>query len=177
MMHAADVVKVIDAFELAGVNVWVYGGWGIDALLEEQTPLHDDLDVIIRADDIEAAIRVTRDLGFSLMTDELPQGLVVRNAVDRRIDFHPVRFRSDGSAVQEIRGGSEWVFSALGLLGTGSINGREIKCLTPEEQVVRASGQPGVAGYEPEEIDRRDIRLLRDRFGITFPYPYDNDPT
>jgi len=63
MMHAA------------GVDVWVYGGWGIDALLGEQTRAHDDLDVIIRADDIEASIRVTHDLGFSWMTDELPKDL------------------------------------------------------------------------------------------------------
>ena len=176
MMHAADVGEVIDALELAGVDVWVSGGWGIDVLLGEQTRPHDDLDVIIRADDVEAAIRVTRDLGFSLMTDELPQGFVVRDTVDRRIDFHPVRFRSDGSAVQEIRGGGEWLFSVTGLLGAGSINSRKIRCLTPEEQAVRAADQPGDAGYEPDETDRRDMRLLRDRFGITLPYPYDNNP-
>jgi lincosamide nucleotidyltransferase A/C/D/E len=176
MMHAADVVEVIDALELAGVDVRVYGGWGIDTLLGKQTRPHDDLDVIIRADDIETAMRVTRGLGFSLMTDELPQGFVVRDTVDRRIDFHPVRFQSDGSAIQEIRGAGEWVFSASGLAGTDSINGREIRCVTPEEQAMRATDQPGVAGYEPDEADRRDIRLLRDRFGITLPYPYDNDP-
>ena len=96
MMHATDVVEVINALESAGVDVWVHGGWGIDALLGEQTRPHDDLDLIIRADDIEAAIRVTGGLGFALMTDELPQGFVVRDNVDRRIDFHPVRLRSDG---------------------------------------------------------------------------------
>lgn len=176
MMHAADVVEIIDALESADVNVWVYGGWGIDALLGEQTRPHDDLDVIIRADDIEAAIRVTREQGFSLMTNELPQGFVVRDTLDRRIDFHPVRFRSDGSAVQEIKGQGEWVFSAAGLLGVGSVNSREIRCLTPEEQAVRATAIPEVERYEPNEADRRDMRLLRDRFGITLPHPYDNDP-
>ncbi len=176
MMQAVDVVEVIDALELAGIQLWICGGWGIDALLKEQTRLHDDLDVIIRADDIEAAIRVTHGLNFSLMTDELPQGFVVRDRADRRIDFHPVRFQKDGSAVQEIKGGGEWVFSASGLLSTGSVNGREVRCLTPEEQAVRASDQPGDRGYEPGETDRRDMRLLRDRFKITLPLPYDNNP-
>ena len=176
MMHAADVVEIIDALESVGVDVWVEGGWGIDALLGKQTRPHDDLDVFIRTDDTEAAIRVTGGLGFSLMTDELPQGFVVRDTVDRRIDFHPIRFRSDGSAVQEINGGGEWVFSAPGILGTGSINGREMRCLTQGEQAVRATDQPGDAGYEPDETDRRDIQLLRERFGITLPYPYANDP-
>ena len=168
-MHAADVVEVIDALESADIAVWVYGGWGIDALLGEQTRAHDDLDVIIRAD--------AHDLGFSMMTDELPQGFVVRDTVDRRIDFHPVRFRCDGSADQEIRGGGERVFSAPGLQGAGSINGRGIRCLTPEEQAVRATDQPGKVGYEPDEPERRDIQLLRDRFGITRPYPYNRNPT
>ena len=177
MMQASDVVEALDALESAGVDVWVYGGWGIDALLGEQTRPHDDLDVIIKADDIEIAIRTTHALGFLLMTDELPQGFVVRDTLDRRIDFHPVRFQSNGSAVQEIRGGGEWVFSAAGFLGAGLINGSPIRCLTAEEQAVRATAQPGSAGYEPNEIDRRDVQLLRDRFGIMLPYPYNNAPS
>ena len=174
-MDAPDVLEVIDALESAGVEVWVYGGWGIDALLGEQTRSHNDLDVIIRTEDIEAAIGVTDGLGYSMVTNELPQGFVVRDSVDRRVDFHPVRFQSDGSAVQEIRGGGEWVFSAPGLLGIGLISGREIRCLTPEEQALRATDQSGDVGYQPDETDWRDMQLLRDKFGITLPYPYDND--
>ena len=102
---------------------------------------------------------------------------MVRDRADRRIDFHPVSFRSDGSAVQEIRGQGEWVFSAPGLRGVGSVNDRKIRCLTPEEQAVRATGTPQVEGYEPNEADRRDMRLLRHQFRITLPYPYDNEPT
>ncbi|HAI99906.1 MAG: hypothetical protein VYE19_06630 [Chloroflexota bacterium] len=66
------------------------------------------------------------------------------------------------------------MFSAPGLLGTGFIDGRKIRCLTPEEQAMRAIDQPGETAYEPDETDRRDMRLLRDRFGITFPYPFDD---
>ena len=125
-MEATDVFEVINALESASVDVWVHGGWGIDALLGEQTRPHDDLDVIIRAVDVEAAVRATRSLGFAMMTDELPQVFVVQDTADRRIDFHPVRFRSDGSAVQESNNGGVWVFSAHGLLGTGLISGRKI---------------------------------------------------
>ena len=75
MMHAPDVIEVINALGSASVDVWVHGGWGIDALLGEQTRAHDDLDVIIRADGVKALIRVTRELGFAMMTDELPKSL------------------------------------------------------------------------------------------------------
>ena len=174
MMHDTDVVEIIDTLESSGVVVWVYGGWGIDALLEEQTRPHDDLDVLIREDDIELTISITRDLGFSLMTDELPQGFVVRDKDDRRIDFHPIRFQRDGSAIQKLNCGGEWVFSAAGLQGLGKISGREIRCITPEEQAIRASEQPRGAGYEPNEEDRHDMQLLKEHFKITLPYPYDN---
>ncbi len=176
MMRAEDAVEIIDALESADVDVWIYGGWGVDALLEEQTRSHDDLDVLIRTDDIDKAIRVTHELGFSMMTDELPQGFVVRDSLDRRIDFHPVRFRGDGSAVQEMTDGGCWVFSTRGMLGTGLIDGRTIRCLTPEEEALRATEQPGCAGYEPRAIDWQQMRLLRDRFGITLSYPFEDNP-
>ena len=57
------------------MDVGVHGGWGIDALLGEQTRAHYDLYVIIRADDVKALIRVTRELGSAMMTDELPKSL------------------------------------------------------------------------------------------------------
>ena len=72
MMHAADVVEEIDELELAGVDVWVQGGWGIDALLGEQTRPHDDLDVIIRADDIETTMQE-----MSVLTKKLDGALSV----------------------------------------------------------------------------------------------------
>ena len=31
MMHGPDVVEVVSALESDGVDVWVHGGWGIDA--------------------------------------------------------------------------------------------------------------------------------------------------
>lgn len=179
-MNSDDVIHVADALEAVGVTVWVDGGWGIDALLGEETRPHDDLDMIILADDIEAAIRATRELGFHMMTDELPQGFVLRDAADRRLDFHPVRLRRDGSAVQPIRDqgddDGEWVFSGPGLQGREWFGGRPIRCLTPEEQAERASDQPRAAGYEPDEQDRWDMLLLGDRFGITLRFPYDNEP-
>ena len=136
MMRADDVIEVVDALESAGIDVWLQGGWGVDALLGEQTRPHDDLDVIIRADDIAKAMQVTATLGFSLMTDELPQGFVVRDETDRRVDFHPVRFRCDGSAVQQgLRG--EWLYSKRGLQGTG-VNQRQKRTMSHPRRAGRA---------------------------------------
>ena len=163
MMSAADVIEVVDTLEAAGVAVWVNGGWGIDALLCDQTRPHDDLDVVIRVADIEATLQALGELGFSMMTDERPQGFVVRDDADRRVDFHPVRFRSDGSGAQPMDDGPDWIYPAQGFSGSGSIGGRTVRCLSAEVQVLAH------VDYEPDETDRRDMRLLRDRFGVVLP--------
>jgi lincosamide nucleotidyltransferase A/C/D/E len=47
-MAAQEVVRLLDLLESAGVTVWLDGGWGVDALLEEQTREHDDLGLVAR---------------------------------------------------------------------------------------------------------------------------------
>ncbi len=169
MMRADDVIEVIDALEDAGVDVWVDGGWGIDALLGEQTRPHDDIDVLIRMEDVDDAVAALKSLGFVMMTDELPQGFVLRGPADRRIDFHPVRFQVDGSGAQAQLNAPDWLYSAAGLLGSGLIGGCQVRCLTPEEQVRTH------LGYSPEELDRQDMRVLHERFGVLLPPPYGSD--
>ena len=44
-MTADAVLEVIATLEEASVRVWLDGGWGVDALLGEQTRNHADLDL------------------------------------------------------------------------------------------------------------------------------------
>jgi lincosamide nucleotidyltransferase A/C/D/E len=161
-MTAQDVVEVIDALEHAGVDVWVDGGWGVDALLEQQTREHDDLDTVVGVDDVPRLVVVLADLGHNEIRTwpDSPEVFVLRAADDRRIDVHPVRFRENGDGVQKIEGGKEWTFPARGFTGTGVIGGRRVRCLTPEVQVLCH------AGYELQESDAHDMRALHERFGI-----------
>ena len=43
MMNASDVVELLNRLEEHGIDVWLNGGWGVDALLGHQTREHDDL--------------------------------------------------------------------------------------------------------------------------------------
>jgi lincosamide nucleotidyltransferase A/C/D/E len=47
-MTAADVVEILGWLGTASVDVWLDGGWGVDALVGEQTREHNDLDLIVR---------------------------------------------------------------------------------------------------------------------------------
>jgi lincosamide nucleotidyltransferase A/C/D/E len=65
-MNASDVVEVIAWLEQHGIEVWLNGGWGIDALLDHQTREHDDLDITISATDRTAYNAAMEALGFAI---------------------------------------------------------------------------------------------------------------
>jgi len=47
-MTSSALVELLRCFEGAGIEVWLDGGWGVDALLETQTRPHKDVDIIVR---------------------------------------------------------------------------------------------------------------------------------
>jgi lincosamide nucleotidyltransferase A/C/D/E len=163
---AADVLAVLDRLEAAGIDVWIDGGWGIDALVGEQTREHDDVDLVLplaRVGDARAALA---DLGFQLAVDWLPTRCQLRDGGGRGVDFHAVTFAADGSARQAARDGGSYEYPAQGFSGRGTIAGRPVPCLSAEVQVRHHTG------YEPTDVDRGDMRLLRDRLGVELPEPY-----
>ena len=44
-MDAPSVIRIVDRLERDDIDVWLDGGWGVDALLGKETREHDDLDV------------------------------------------------------------------------------------------------------------------------------------
>jgi hypothetical protein len=46
-MDYQSVLAVVDLLEADGIDVWLDGGWGVDALLERPTRGHDDLDLVV----------------------------------------------------------------------------------------------------------------------------------
>jgi lincosamide nucleotidyltransferase A/C/D/E len=166
MMTVRDVVEVVATLERAGIAAWLDGGWGVDALLGEQTRPHDDLDLVAALGDADEVIAALASLGFALQVDERPTRFVLRTLDDRRVDAHTVTFDAAGGGVQVLQDGSAWRYPPEGFGGEGRIAGRAVACLTPEVQVLCH------LGYEPDETDRHDVHLLRDRFGLTLPAPF-----
>ena len=168
MMRAEDVHEIVDCLEAASVVVWMDGGWGVDALLGEETRPHDDLDVVMAMGQLDAAQDALRTLGFVLAIDELPTRCVLCDAGDRRIDVHPVTFDNEDGGLQRQPDGSDFRYPSEGLTGTGTVAGKAVRCLTPELQL-RCH-----LAYEPDDNDRHDVRLLCDRFGLALPKAYGN---
>lgn len=169
MMCAEDVLEVIAYLEAAGVAVWLDGGWGVDALLDEQTRPHDDLDVVIAAAQLDVARDALHEIGYAMTIDELPTRCVLADAADRRIDIHPVTFDRESGGIQQQPDGGTFRYPPEGLAGVGRIAEKLLRCLTPELQL-RCH-----LAYEPDDDDRHDVRLLCECFGLAVPEIYKND--
>ena len=169
MIGSDDVGEILDRLAVCGIEVWVDGGWGVDALLGEQTRVHDDLDLVIARCDCPAAQDALEPLGFEHAADiepGLPARFALRDPSDRRVDFHPVVFDESGNGWQELPDGSWGLYSAEGLRGVGTIAERRVPCLTPDLQVRHH------LGYQPDADDQHDMRRLAERFQLELPSPY-----
>jgi lincosamide nucleotidyltransferase A/C/D/E len=166
MMDAHSVLSIVATLEQAGVRVWLDGGWGVDALVGEQTRDHDDLDCVIALSAAPIAREALAVLGFAVALDELPTRFVMGDRADRRVDFHTVTFDATGGATQQLQDGTLAPYPTQGFTGSGHIAGVRVGCLT---EVVQSLHH---LGYDPDEKDHHDMRLLADRFDIDLPAPY-----
>lgn len=160
-MSAADLVRVLERLEEAGVSVWLDGGWGVDALLGQQTREHDDLDLVAELSDSERIVEALRGLDYVVVAGVPPRSFVLVDPVGRQVDVHPVVF-VEGGGRYEMDEGRQWLYPEQGFHGRGSVAGTSVHCLSPEVQVLVH------AGYELRE-DYRELFLLRERFGVVVP--------
>ena len=68
-MDIGEVLAILVSLEEAGCSVWVAGGWGVDALVGQQTRPHRDLDLAVDANDESSAVGVLRRAGYQIETD------------------------------------------------------------------------------------------------------------
>lgn len=165
-MDPQDVHEVLDALLAADVRAILDGGWGVDALLGEQTRPHRDVDVVIARGDLARAETALASAGFApdlSVVPGLPARRVLTADAGRSVDLHLVVIDEGGTGWQELDGGAWGHYPADGLTGAGSIAGRWVPCVTAALQLRHH------LGYPPLEHDVRDVRALADRFGITIP--------
>jgi hypothetical protein len=113
VMDATNALAVIRALETQSVEVWLGdGGWGVDALLGEQTRPHKDVDLIVRVDQTENAVQALRGLDFVVAEGRLSSCFVLRDQEGRSVDVHPVVFDEEGNGDYTMENGEVWVYEA-----------------------------------------------------------------
>ena len=162
-MDTQSLLAVVDLLEADGIDVWLDGGWGVDALLERQTRGHDDLDLVVELAHADRIIELLRGLGYSQVAGNPRKSFVMVDVRGCQVDIHPVTFDAEGGGVYQMDDGNEWVYPSEGFNGMGSVNGRPVRCLSPDVQVLVH------AGYDSTQKDYRELYLLRERFGVEPP--------
>jgi lincosamide nucleotidyltransferase A/C/D/E len=162
-MSADDVIELVQLFDQNGIEVIIDGGWGVDALLGEQTRKHDDLDIAILHKDVPKLRTLLEARGYKDVPrdDTWECNFVLGDDQGRQVDVHSCTFDTDGKNVF----GVEYPFESWG--GSGTILGVPVRCIGPEWMV------PFHTGYTLDENDYHDVKLLCQKFGIQIPKDYD----
>ena len=163
-MDAALVLGLLEHLEQHGICVWLDGGWAVDALLEQQTRPHDDLDLVSRFEDSDRIAVALGERGYVVGYRAPRSCFVLIDPAGHQVDVHPAAFAANGDGVYRMENGEDWIFPAAGFAGVGRILGREVPCLTPEVMLVNHT-----TGYELDAEHERDVRALSERYALPLP--------
>lgn len=166
-MTAADVIAIYEACEATGIQIWIDGGWSVDALLGEETRPHGDLDIAMEAGHVPALCQLLKAQGYAPVprADASDWNFVLGDALGHRIDIHAFVVNETGAG---ILGPPEngHAYPPGSLTGDGKIQNRKVRCIDPEH-LVRFH-----TGYPPRDTDRHDVKLLCELFNIPLPEAY-----
>jgi lincosamide nucleotidyltransferase A/C/D/E len=153
-MNLGEVLAVLADLAEAGCAVWVAGGWGVDALVGQQTRLHRDLDLAVDARIETMALRILEPRGYRVETDWRPVRVELIAEGRGWVDVHPVVFDATGHGRQADVGGGQFDYPPEAF-DQGALGGVCVPCLSHDQQLLFHTG------YEPRAIDLFDLALLR----------------
>jgi lincosamide nucleotidyltransferase A/C/D/E len=133
-MPAEAVVQIVTELGNRNLAVWIGGGWGIDALLGEQTREHADLDLACPADDEATVIPTLASIGYRVVLEYRPARVVLADDDRHEVDLHLVSFDAQGSGVQTGPHGEVFRYPPEAFV-TASIAGQAVGCLSAQQRL------------------------------------------
>jgi lincosamide nucleotidyltransferase A/C/D/E len=162
-MTADDVIAFVQLLNQHNIEIFLDGGWGVDALLGEQTRPHADLDIALAHKDVPQVRALLEARGYKDVPrdDTWECNFVLGDDEGHLVDFHSYTFDEAGNHIF----GVKYPFDSL--TGAGSVHGFPVKCISPEWMVKFHTG------YKLDENDYQDVKALCRRFGFEIPAEYD----
>ncbi len=154
-----DFVKWMNA---EGIEIIIDGGWAVDALVGNQTRVHDDLDIAVYHKDVPRIRTLLEGRGYV----EVPRGdswecnFVYGNDQGHLIDIHSCSFDADGNHTYGVP------YSLDAFSGKGSILEEPVRCIPPKILMEYHTG------YPLDENDYHDVKQLARKFGLEIPDEY-----
>jgi len=153
MMPAERLLELVDLLVGRGLEVWVDGGWGVDALVGQQTRLHGDLDLGVVRPHLDEVVEALGGVGY-VVTDARYVEVTVQltHPEGHRVDLHPSTPVTGGGTEQtDFDGNTYYIPPAV----AGRIADREVLCMPLSTQLRTHQG------YELRPQDHHDLELLR----------------
>lgn len=162
-MSGDAAVHLLQLFAHNGIQVVVDGGWGVDALLGQQTRSHSDLDLALMHTEMPRLRLLLAAHGYRHIPRKgsWQHNIVLGDDRGHEVDLHSYISDVQGNLVAGV------TYPLESLTGHGSIQGYAVACIEPEWQVRFHTG------YTLDENDYRDVRALSQRFGIALPPEYE----
>ncbi len=161
-MEQTEVIALYQLLGAHGIEVWLDGGWGIDALIGEQTRPHSDLDIAVRHDDVAELRQLLNARGYKTVerSDTQPWMFMLGDDQGHEVDVHSFIFDEHGANIYGI------AYPAESLTGAGSLGGQAVRCIAAAWAVKFHTA------YAPRAVDRHDLKLLHERLGVSVPDQY-----
>lgn len=177
-MTAENAVRILTDIKNLDIKVFLDGGWGTDALLEEQTRPHNDLDFLVEKKDLQALMHYLEENRFK-QTDNFNKWWHMSFENETLIiDIHVIEFDEVGKAIYGPKVRDDFpfpgIFPAYAFQATGKINGFEVNCLSAEYRVrsqTRAllNLMPDNYKHTLDKKDYIDLEKICNKFSIEMP--------
>lgn len=173
MIEAQDAIQLYKLLSQHDIPLWLTGGWGIDALLGEETRPHKDLDIIMLREDVTRMLALLAEHGYQMhelwsenqwiedtQGNRIPTAFVLADQDDRQLDVHAMNLDPNGDGIPAWEMVDDFAFPRQELGGRGTIAGVKVACITPESQVKCH------LGYPLPEAQQMDLARLQAKFGV-----------
>jgi lincosamide nucleotidyltransferase A/C/D/E len=166
-MTAAEVISLYTELRKLNINIWIDGGWGVDALLGEQTRPHKDLDIAIEHRDVPQLRALLEARGYREIKteDARPWNFVLGDENGREIDIHVIVVDKEGNGIYGPPEKGQ-MYPSASLSGSGEIQRHAVRCISADWAVKFHSG------YELKAKDFADVSALCEKFGLALPEEY-----
>jgi lincosamide nucleotidyltransferase A/C/D/E len=181
MVTAEDALNTFLRLFAQGIKIWLTGGWGIDALLQEETRPHKDLDFLMLLDDVVPFCRIMTRCRYQMKylweenswaTDSswnrVPTAFVLHDPLGRELDAHALRLDEARNGIPAWRDAEDFIFWRVDLDAHGRIAGVAVPCISAVMQMRSHTG------YKLPFEQRLDLQRLQKRFGIELPDDFDS---
>jgi hypothetical protein len=157
-----DIISEIQKkCDLRKVKFWLFGGWGIDALLNTITRQHDDIDLILNLHNRNNIIEIFSELNFQVYTSSENKLFCSFNNLSVDIMFFQIL--KDGTQVFDFDKSLDVVFPSPPI--TDDFNGKLNNCLyravSWEIQYAARYRFKDFTGQMPREKDMKELEIIK----------------